>query len=295
MMDSPTYTQADFEKITAAYRELFPGRLSQEASAYLDFGRKRQWSCLTTDFRISTWKRMKMFHDAARIARREHESRAELASRLRQIVVEHEVGFSLGFSPWTDNLLLRTFNERNPRLVIVLAHNWYPIVSPNGRYQARPPLMADATFERAPYKGTIPRPQSASVLFLNLIPDFLPPEAPVKGVQGNKSDYAAWAAGLEALMRSLRPNVEIAGMISWGSPVWEALRTRLPREWWTAGVMAALERQHAARAAHSLPLAGRMIPYFATSHPSDPRNFRRPTQVAAYGWAAAWLANSNQP
>lgn len=107
MTQSRPYHRAEVEQILTAYRTLFP-----EATAlatYWDFGRKRPWSCLTTDFHRATPESVAAFDESVRklaIAQTDPLSRGEA---LRDLSLAHGVGYSLGISPWTDDLLLGTF------------------------------------------------------------------------------------------------------------------------------------------------------------------------------------------
>jgi len=69
------------------------------------------------------------------------------------------VGYSLGISPITDDLLLRTFSEQTTRIIIVLAHNWYPILTtgPDGRnpFLPIPPLRRYSILSEKKYKPAV--------------------------------------------------------------------------------------------------------------------------------------------
>lgn len=284
------YTVTEAEAILSAYRALFP-RVNGALAEYWDRGGLREWSCLTTDFHALTPRAIARFDEAVRAIAREPGACEEAGERLRMLARVHGVGFSLGISPWTDDLLLRTFNARTRKVLIILGHDWYPIATTDLSYRATPPLERASIFDEPAYGEAVPKilwaDGETAVLFLNLYPDF---RAPGANVMGSLGDYAPWLCGFEALCATLAETFEIKAIVSWGSNVWEALNRTLDREWRHLGVMAAVTRQAERGCAHELPLGKGKVAYFAFAHPSFAPNFRRATHLGAYRAALDRLA-----
>jgi hypothetical protein len=286
------YTAQEADAILAAYRRVFP-HTADALAAYWDFPRARCWSCLTTDFHKVTSDQVEAFHGALQTMDRTG-APADVGDRLRTLSLTCGVGYSLGISPWTDDLLLRTFIERTRRVLIILGHDWYPIVTRTPAYQARSPLERQSLFDEAPYAAAVPdigRCVDCTVLFINLYPDFRPPGGDVMGALG---DYGPWLLGIEAVCQSVARGFELAGIVSWGSHVWEAMKRRSVREWgldpdWRSlGVMAVAARH---RGQHPLMLlmGGRRVRWFPFAHPSFATNFRRADHWEAYQAACRLL------
>src|SRR5262249_20361691 len=137
--------------------------------------------------------------------------------------------------------LFRTFTGTTRRVVIVLAHDWYPIVSdPMAEIEARPPLRNfrflgtdDAKWRK--YSEAVPgeelRQQGLALLYLNLVPDYRHPGADIEGPFPFKDPdtfgYDHCVEGFEAICAAVATQYEIAGISSWGRHVWESLRRRL--------------------------------------------------------------------
>ena len=192
------------------------------------------------------------------------------------------MGYSLGISPWTDDLLLQTFSEKTKFVIIVLGHDWYPIVG--NEISPTPPLQREGISDKR-YSDAIPislrTVEDCAILFMNLYPDFRQPGAPKTGPLEN---YKQWVKGLEAVCKSISQQYCLVRIISWGGPVWEALRKKLGAEWQQLGVRNAVDRQyrHGQVEPIDLHLGGMKISYHAFAHPSFATNFKNELHWAAY-------------
>lgn len=271
-----TYSKSEVAAILGAYRSLFP-RVGSDLSRYWDHSRSRSWSFLTTDFHAVDFGEFEGFSRSVReVAGNEPET---IGQRLRELSKASGIGYSLGISPWTDDLLLRTFSERERKIIIVLGHDWYPIVTRDLGYKAGAPLDRFSIYDEPAYGAAVPKDTGAIVLFLNLYPDF---RAPGMDQVGSLGDYGPWLKGMDALFEDLSSDREVVGMLSWGKHVWEALQPRLAPEWRDLSVMRAVEVQRDRGRPHELKVGARTVPYWGFAHPSFASNFRRSSHLEAY-------------
>lgn len=232
------YDLAEAEQILTAYRTLFPlNEITPALRTYLGWDRSRTWSQLTTDFHIATPEKLLALHQAAidieRRSRAKELTAGDKGRELAAAAISEGVGFSIGFNPWTDNLLWQTFdpspNASRHRLVIVVGHNWYPLGA--GADPESP--MLDQGLHRTPkYQGPCPEAFFSSakndpaVFFLNLFPDFLAPGGNKLGSikDSNALSYPECVEGLEEVLRILAPKFETTSVISWGAEAWQHMR-----------------------------------------------------------------------
>lgn len=150
---------------------------------------------------------------------------------LRDAALATGVGYSIGISPWTDNLLVRTYADDKESAVILLGHDWYPIVT--GDRSSGTPLISGFTARVKRYWPGAPEAVldgSTVGLFVNLYPDYRPPGDPKCGNLAKYGySYAQCLSGLDALVAAVRKRFSEIRVISWGSNVWSAM---LPRVYW---------------------------------------------------------------
>lgn len=276
------YTDEEATKIFDAYKALFP-KLDNMLLEYWDLkdNKERDWSCLTTDFHKVGLDKIKEFHKVVQDILNgagEKIDRERLGIRLRDVSREYGVGYSLGISPWTDYILSETIERSNERVVIILGHDWYPIVPEKGKLEdaIRPPLSKFPIWGK--YMNAIPQSITNGnyiLLFLNLYPDFRPPFGRKTGrIQG--ADYHKFTDGFEAVcsMITKKSKYEISGIISWGAHTWEALKSRTGER--LSKLTEAIRYQHSSKkgSPFDLNLGGQEFAYFPFPHPSDMRNFK---------------------
>jgi hypothetical protein len=232
------YELAEVEQILTAYRTLFPlDEVTAGLRTYLGWDRSRAWSQLTTDFHMATPEKLHALHLAAvEIELRSRANELTVGDKGRKLAaaaISEGVGFSIGFNPWTDNLLWQTFdpspNVSRRRLVVVVGHNWYPLGA--GADPESP--MLDQGLHRTPrYQGFCPEAFFSSekndptVFFMNLFPDFLEPGSNKLGSikDSNSLSYSECVEGLEEVLRILAPKFETTSVISWGTEAWVHMR-----------------------------------------------------------------------
>jgi hypothetical protein len=285
-LDESYYSANEVESILGAYRRLVP-TIDAPLRRYWDLDHERDWSCLVSDFENIGAGQLAGFHQALAQAPTSWTSPVEHGEWLRGTSREHGVGFSLGISPWTDDLILRTFQEATREVVLVVGHDWYPIVNP--AYTPRSPLVRFSLLDEAIYARAVPvtRALEAGIglLFINLYPDFRPPCDETTGKMPIK--YGPYVDGLLALCSAAGQNFRLRGVVSWGGPVWEALQMRLGRDL-RSGLWYMVQQVQSRRTPLSLPVADGVVPYYPFLHPSSylkPR-FADPEHVEAY--QAAW-------
>jgi hypothetical protein len=292
------YSPDEVNRILGIYRTLFP-RIDGVLADYWDYGRERELSLLTTDFHSVDLPATQSFDAAVRQFEAEilqRYSRSELielveiqiavARRYRELAITHHMGYSLGISPITDDLLLRTFSDSPSRIIIVLGHDWYPIVttSPDGRnlFLPIPPLRRYSVLSEKNYEPAIRllmQAEDCAILFLNLYPDFRGPGVNKLGALG---DYIPWVRGFAAVCESIMRSFKLIGVISWGRHVWEAFQEKLAAPSRQIGMMAAVKEQHIRRTHLPLPLGVVTVPYYPFAHPSFGTNFKNEDHWAAY-------------
>jgi hypothetical protein len=275
MYKEEIYSPESVAQIQHAYRSIFP-KITPELAAYWGLDRQRPWSCLTTDFHEATFAKLQDLHARTREIDRMGLTFEAKGRALRGASLDLGVGFSIGISPWTDNLLARTYSDEKDNAVILLGHDWYPIV-PDERPSGTPLLATDSLHHVERYWPGAPETvlEGRTVgLFVNLYPDYRPPGDPKCGnLRQYGYSYAQCLAGLDAMMTEVGKRFKQVQLVSWGSNVWAALLPRVHsvrqnillsdfmRE--TPGRLLALE------------LGGRNVPYLPLMHPGHWGNFGR--------------------
>ncbi len=124
-------------------------------------------------------------------------------------------------------------------LIALVGHDWYPIVPKKGPVEARPlldifPLLDSADPKWKEYADGLPsavefKQASVGLLFLNLVPDFRPPDSPAEKefpFHAPTFDYSKCVTGLLAALNSAHQHLPIRSVVTWGSYVWEHLRDK---------------------------------------------------------------------
>lgn len=265
------YTQHQVDTILNAYRSLFP-TIDGPLAAYMDTNRTREWSYLTTNFHGA---RYEQFHDLHCRTRQIDEmglGAQQKANALRAASVDCGVGFSIGFCPWTDDLLYRTYSPEKDHLTILVGHDWYPIVPP-GRVRSDSPLFCGDTFHDVPrYHPAAPPAvldNTTVALFLNLYPDYRRPNA---NKTGSLKAFEQCMPGLDAVIASVSRQFKTIQLVSWGADQWAALSKRVTRNGKSLGLMDQARR--APGKILSFASNGIEVPYLPLAHPSFATNFR---------------------
>ncbi len=269
----PDYTIADAQRILDAYRALLPD-YSRIISDYLDIcrQRRREWACLTTNFHDVTLDVIKEFDRVVRGTDINAVPRDELGQYFRQLSIEHNVGYSMGISPWTDYLLNTSYKPDLKKVVIILGHDWYPIVPRNLKIwdSVYPPLRKCTI--TGDYDLAIPasiKNGKFILFFMNIYPDFRAPFTEKTGSLGNANFYQPFVEGFEAICTSIATNYEIVALVVWGGDAWNALRLKIDVEWQKRGFIETIAFQHMHfGSAIPITLGGRIYKTFPLPHPS---------------------------
>lgn len=272
------YTRDQVKRITDAYQHIF-GPISTELRAYWDLDRKREWGCLTSDFHTSTFEQ---YEEASRRAVEVEDTITDPVTRglaLRDVTRKTGVGLSLGVCPWTDHGLFQTYeqNKNKGRLTIILGHDWYPIVP---RRAATPhpvdvPLWRYAGLHgltKYINVGAVPASimeKSELLLFLNLKPDFRPPDTPSTGPF---EPYSRCAEGFRALVEAVSRQFKVQ-IISWGDPAWKQLAKQVVGVREPSGVCIRIRTPEVFGRPLELRCGQVVVPYLPLTHPCDRRNF----------------------
>ena len=245
--------------------------------------RDRPWSFITTDFHRADADRLIELHQRSTLISERGFSKEDRGEALREASRVLDVGLSLGVCPWTDNLLIETYDPSAPHrdLVVLVGHDWYPI---GESLPLESPLWIQGLHHVDKYRRWCPESFFARdrnrpvIFFLNFYPDFRRPGASKTGVLRERDGclpYWECMDGLKEVLRLLTPKFERTSIISWGAPVWSALRELVD-----GGVR---RRQLGEQQATGglLSIAGH--PYLPMAHPSFGTNQRKPYLQAMYG------------
>jgi hypothetical protein len=276
-LNRPPYDRSQVETILEAYRTLFPNT-GGELARYWDTGRKREWSYVTTDFHSATYDKFEDLQARTiKIDETKSLGTAEKGDALRKASREVGVGFSLGVCPWTDNLLHETYASGKDRLIILLGHDWYPIV-PINRPNSDRPLAVEGLHHVPKYMPAVPdlvfTKESPVVLFLNLYPDYRPPGTTTTGsLPKGAYCYEDCLLGLDAVIASVKPRYRSIDLISWGANTWGPLSERVTDEGKQKGIMNQALKQSGK--VLKFKTSNMELPYLPMAHPSFYPNFKR--------------------
>jgi hypothetical protein len=275
MDNEETYTPQRVAQIQRAYQAIFP-KITPELADYWGLERERPWSCLTTNFHDATFAKLESLHQRAREIDRMGLTFDAKGRVLREAALALGVGYSIGISPWTDNLLARTYADDKDSVVILLGHDWYPIV-PDERPAGTPLTATDSLHGVERYWPGAPEAVLAGStvgLFVNLYPDYRPPGDPKCGsLHKYGYSYAQCLAGLDAMMVEVSKRFSQVQLVSWGSNVWTALSPRVHSG--RSGILLSEHVRQAPGSVLTIELGGQEVPYLPLMHPGHWGNFGR--------------------
>lgn len=270
------YSEDQVAHILNVYRSIFPS-ISPELADYWGLNRQRTWSCLTTNFHQATYEKLHALHLQAQEIDGMDLDFQKKGDALRDAALGLDVGYSIGITPWTDHLLSQTYSDDKNSVVILLGHDWYPIV-PDGRPSGTPLGASDSLHHVESYWPAAPEAvlEGDTVgFFFNLYPDYRPPGDPKCGrLTQYGYTYAQCLAGVDAMVDALSKRFEHIQLISWGSNVWDALLCRV-----AGAAPKTLLSKHIGSApgmVQTIELAGRRLRYLPLMHPGHWGNFGRP-------------------
>lgn len=276
-----TYTPSQIDHILQAYRSLFPPDETTPAlRSYLGWDRaaSRPWAFLTTDFHIATPEQLQALHDASiAIEVRWRAGELNKAARAAALIAASKaigVGYSMGLNPWTDNLLLRTFDPRARRwprrLIVLVGHDWYPVAAGT---DPESPMINQGLHLHTKYHGACPQAffahdhgdDAPAIFFLNLYPDFRTPlEGKIGAIKGMALSYPQCVQGLREIVKVLERKFEQVSIISWGDKAWRHMRPLAT----PAAANLGVKKNAMAHPGRVLSFAGHG--YLPISHPSMP-------------------------
>lgn len=291
MKSQQLYSADEVAHVLHAYRSIFP-RITPELVDYWGLQRGRPWSYVTSDFHDVTFEKLKVIHERTLEIDRKGLGEQARGSALRDAALSTGVGYSIGISPWTDNLLARTYSDKKDSVVILVGHDWYPIVT--GDRPSGTPLMSwDSLHEVERYWPGAPQAVLDGTvvgLFVNLYPDYRPPGDPKCGNLAKYGySYKQCLQGLDALVIEVRKRFKQVRVISWGSNVWSALLPRVANH--RPSVLLSTAVQETSGRVHSIALGGQELPYLPVMHPGHWGNFGRAAHLrhVKAGYAALEL------
>jgi hypothetical protein len=275
MHNEEIYTPERVARIQRAYQSIFP-TITPELADYWGLARRRPWSCLTTNFHEVTFANLEHLHQQAREIDKMGLPFEAKGRALRDASLATGAGYSIGISPWTDNLLERTYADDKDSVVILLGHDWYPIV-PDDRPSGTPLMATDSLHAVERYWPGAPEAvlEGRTVgLFVNLYPDYRPPGDPKCGSLSKYGySYAQCLAGLDAMVTQVKKRFGQVQLVSWGSNVWTALTPRVHTA--RSGILLSQHVREASGSVLAIELGGQRIPYLPLMHPGHWGNFGR--------------------
>ncbi|MCU9954393.1 hypothetical protein OEJ37_13625 [Burkholderia sp. BKH01] len=290
--------EATVDRILRAYCHLFP-EITPELNSYWNFARTPRHGLLpflTSNFLEAHYGQYLSLHRHIE-GMRQDLSLQERAAELMDASRRAGVGLSIGLSPWTDDALLDTWDASKREAVIVLGHDWYPIVSlkKDGRlHDPDSPLWRYGSLHEAPprYRVGIPPAvlsKTPVVLFLNLVPDFRPVGAKTTGTLRGYDD---WLCGFDAVLRSVCRVYERVSIVSWGANTWNAVKPKLDARFKRQSIMC--HAKEAMGVPSRYMAADRSIPFLALPHPSFRSNWNQNAlSHAAAGFQALGLVDAS--
>lgn len=251
----PLYSAQEIDFILGAYQKLFPDSKSPALRRHLDLDRRRPWSLLTTDFHQVNSSIIEGYHMEREQLQLEGLTYEEAGQLLQKLCRKHptiKISGSLGISPFTDEILLKTFQPDINQVWAIIGHDWYTIIpnqalegdcirfgsahlvesrSPRRRY----PIYTENPYYKwaGYYRLSLPTnlPSYICLLFLNLIPDLRPPLASKENRKEGQfpfnnsglMGYPECVDGTVKLLSSLSANLELSAILCWGAPVRDAI------------------------------------------------------------------------
>jgi hypothetical protein len=271
------YSPQEVTAIQGAYRAIFPN-ITPELASYWGLERERPWSCLTSDFHTTSYGQLHALHEEVRLIDRRSLDAFGKGAALRAASSQLGVGFSIGLCPWTDHLLGETYGDEKDTLTIIIGHDWYPIVVADRPVSGSPLGSEDSLRGMQGYWPAAPQAvfDAETVgLFFNLYPDYRPPADKKCGrLTGYGYSYEQCLSGVDAMMNAISKRFRLVQLISWGSPVWDALLPRVRRV--APGTLLSKHIQAAQGVPLTLELGGRLLSYLPLMHPGHWGNFGRP-------------------
>jgi len=125
----------------------------------------------------------------------------------------------------TTGYVTHSIENKTTNLIVLLAHDWSPIVDKKGIWSINSPLFVDVPYGRyaKAFESATRNRKYTALLFLNLVPDLRSVGvSKVGSVPG--WDYKRFGNGLLELLACMTPKCGICGIISWGTNVWDVLK-----------------------------------------------------------------------
>jgi hypothetical protein len=268
MNNEDIYTPQRVARILHAHQSIFP-KITPELADYWGSTRQRAWSCLTTNFHEASFAKLASLHEKAREIDRMGLDFDAKGRALREAALTLGVGYSIGISPRTDNLLERTYSNDKDSGVILLGHDWYAIV-PDERPAGTPLMATDSLHGVERYWPGAPESvlEGHTVgLFVNLYPDYRPPGDPKCGsLRKYGYSYSQCLSGLDAMVAEVKKRFNQVRLVSWGSNVWSALLPRVRGA--RSGILLSEHVRTAPGNILDIELGGQKLAYLPLMHPA---------------------------
>lgn len=243
--DKIHYSVEDVDFILEAYKYIFRG--IDKKTDLLEFfdifnQRKKTWSFLTSNFLVNEYSDYKTFHDNfynkwdsldkfIENGKNQLDSYEIISKKIKFLGGSKIVGTSIGLNPKTDDLLLRTFKNGKKDIIIIMAHDYHPIVTKDQNEKINDP------FENSPLVGCSMFENSASqyekygklfekcnieeipiILYFNLYPFYREPNSSATGKFNLECSYEECVNSYIKLFQLILENgFYIKGIITWGT------------------------------------------------------------------------------
>jgi hypothetical protein len=271
------YNKLQVEAIQRSYRHLFPN-ISQELKQFWYPRDDYDWLCMTSRFNASgpafeNFQALDSDLGSIDLNRAPDIIGSELAKAARQ----HGVGFSIGLNPWADYLL----QMRQPipqEVVVIVAYNWYPLVTVNGDkrkppnsslYQDNPLTWAHGKYAFV-FEPFVNHKHPLLMLFTNIFPHFMEAGAQANaGLSANQNRFVGGKPGMKKglihTLNAINPSIQIKGLVFLGNNALSPFSN--------VGIAATVKRlqSESIRSASDFPtlsLGDKEIPYLPFFHPA---------------------------
>jgi len=236
---SHLYNELDVKAIQESYCYLFPV-INKKLEWFWYPPDKFDWLCLTSPFHsrptFDKFQALDADLQSLKLTAPVQEYKA-IGQGLSRLAKKHGVGYSVGLNPWADYmLLLASQTDALQEVVVVVAHNWNPLVK-KGKILPNSPLYKDNPCESDDgkyafvFEPFLSINHTACVLFTNIFPHFIEagkgardgPSLVQRNFIGQKNGMKK---GLIWTLGAINPSIRIRGLITLGAPAFALLSDR---------------------------------------------------------------------
>lgn len=156
----------------------------------------------------------------------------EIGHQLFQLSQDNNVGYSIGLNPWADHFMFHLGNQRVSEVIVIVANNWWPLVS-NNYVIPFSPLHGYLPEQRWNYIFQPFNKLDIPILYTNRYPYFMSAGKQVTAnLDENEIDSIGGVEGMQTCLRNtmeaIDPKIRIRGLVTLGAPAWETFKGFMP-------------------------------------------------------------------